>query len=306
MTGRAIGREHRFVPTPETVDAIGYCLAVAGQKYDIALHGYVWMSNHYHLVLTDLGAQLPDFMRDLNSLISKALNAIRETFGQNFDRRSYNAIVVADGARMIRHCAYTEANPCLAHLVKRAKQWRGVSSASLEYGETKQFRRPTRGLWAQASSAGSGHMNKERAMYCGRIKCPELAELKLIRPPCLDGASIKATRAKVRKQVKVFETQAQEERARTNRRVLGMAKVRSVHYKVAPCDQQKRFDSAPKVSSDLPARRIAMEQALEEFISRYRFALAEYRKKGSAAFPEGTWWMKRCLNKRCYGYCPSG
>lgn len=302
VTGRAIAREHRFVPTPEVAETIGYCLAVTGQKYEVALHSFVWMSNHYHLVLTDVAAQLPDFMRDLNSLISKALNATRGSFGQNFDRRGYNAIVVADLPRLLRHCAYTEANPCLAHLVEHAEEWEGISSAKLEYGETMIFRRPKHGLWGQPQ----GPKDQKRSMYCGRIKCPEVARIQLVQPPGIGDEKARHTRAQVRSQIKSFEKQAKTERDEAKQKPLGMAKVRSFHPTDSPCNLETHFDTEPQVSCEDPALRRSIIRRIEEFISRYRASLEEYRKNKNTQFPEGTWWMKRCLNQRCYCYHPSG
>lgn len=119
MAGRAIARQHSFVPKPKVVQTAWYCLAVAAHKYDVQLHGFVWMSNHYHIVLTDSARQLPDFMRDLNSLISRALNAIQGIHGENYARRGYHALIVSDGAKALRYCAYTEANPYRAHYLDK-------------------------------------------------------------------------------------------------------------------------------------------------------------------------------------------
>lgn len=305
MTGRAVARQHRFVPSDRVVHTLGYCLAVTMQKYDVRLHGFVWMSNHYHLVLTDVLGQLPDFMRDLNSLSSKALNALRGDRGQNFDRRGYNAVIVADGVRALRHCAYTEANPCRAGLVDTAGDWEGLTSAKLDYGEKLSVERPDFGLWGPAKKGDGREESSQRELYCGRIKCPDVAEFRLTPPPALDEPEPE-TRQRVRSQVKQFEDEAREQRKANNQSVLGMAKVRAMTYTSAPSTQEQYFGTVPTVSGEDPRHRKAIMQALAEFVHRYRHALHEYREKGRTLFPEGTWWMRRCLNARCYAYCASG
>lgn len=305
VTGRAIARQHRFVPTVEVVHTLSYCLAATMQRYSVQLHGFVWMSNHYHLVLTDLVGQMPDFMRDLNSLSSKALNALRGQRGQNFERSGYNAVIVADRERALRHCAYTEANPCRASLVDTAQAWEGLTSARLEYGDTLSVKRPDFGLWGRASRDDDAPMDPRREYYCGRIKCPEVAEFGLTCPPN-QGEAIRETRARVRGQVKLLEDEARAQRSAAERSVLGMEQARQLSPKSAPTNQEQYFGKEPTVSGQDPKQRKLIEQALAEFIERYRAALDEYKAKGKALFPEGTWWMKRYLKAKCYAYCASG
>lgn len=276
------------------------------QKYSVQMHGYVWMSNHYHLVLTDMAAELPDFMRDLNSLISKALNAFRGVRGQNFERCGYNAVVIADGGKLLSHCAYTEANPCRAGLVDMACEWKSVTSANLDYGQLVSVRRPSFGLWSQSRSAGVGRSDSNRTMRCGRIKCPEFAEFRLVRPPSLNGESESATRAQVRKRVKILEDEARAERKENGRFVLGMKRAKLVDYMDAPSSREPFFGIEPVVSGEDANERRVVRRGIDEFLARYRAAINEYREKGRALFPEGTWWMKRCLGMRCYQYCESG
>lgn len=282
-----------------------YCLAVAASKYKkIQLHGFVWLSNHYHIVLTDSAAQLPDFMRDLNSLISKALNALRGTRGENFARRGYHALVVSDGAKAISHCAYTEANPCSAHLVDTAETWESVTSAKLEYGEEVSMERPNYGLWGRVGGKNKGRMNRARAEYCGRIKCPEVASFRLVRPPSMDGGSQKQTRTEVRTQIKALEQEAREKRDASNIGVKGMKRVRRVHHESKPSTQETHFETEPEVSGEDPEVRRSIRLEYRAFVNKYRHAFEVYRQKGDAVFPVGTWWMKRCLNAKCG--CPSG
>lgn len=198
----------------------------------------MWMPNHYHLVLTDRNAELPDFMRDLNSHISKATNAVRGVRGENFERRGYNAVVVADGARMLRHCAYTEANPCRANLVEFASDWESVTSARMEYDEEKVVRRPDSGLWSQVKAGDQGRMDPKRAEFCGRIACPEMASFRLVRSPCLNGGDEAKTRAEVRMLVAELEEDARKIREWLGQGVMGMRRVQRVNYMASPTGRE--------------------------------------------------------------------
>lgn len=306
VTGRALARQHRFVPKPEISEAIWYCLAVAAQKYEIRLHGFIWMSNHYHLILTDTAAQLPDFMRDLNSLISKSINAIRTIRGQNFDRSGYNAIVVGDADKALSHCAYAEANPCKADLVDTAREWEGVTSANLEYGEDKIVRRPSLGLWKRAESEGIPNTDQNRAMYCGRIKCPTVARFRLFPLSRSPEDEPRNDRVETRDQIRALEVEARQRREKAMRRVVGMEKVKEVQYSASPSDLETWFETEPTVSASKPEIRETLKRELAVFVEQYRQALDKFREKGRAVFPAGTWWMRRCLNVRCCPYYALG
>src|SRR5688500_15183715 len=130
VTCGAVGRSFRFLPTPTVVELLWYVLAVMAQRSGVQIHEVIFMSNHCHLLLTDRGGVLPDFMRDLNSLLSRGLNALRGSTGANVEK-GYNIVIPTDDGKAVEHAVYTLTNPCNAHLVERAAQWEGVSSIGL-------------------------------------------------------------------------------------------------------------------------------------------------------------------------------
>ena len=86
VTCRCVSRTFRLVPTDKVTKLVEYCLALCAFLTGIRLHAYCFMSNHYHLVLTDVRGLLPDFMMRLNALLSRNLNAIRGWNGTNFEK----------------------------------------------------------------------------------------------------------------------------------------------------------------------------------------------------------------------------
>lgn len=125
------------------------------EKYGVSVHANCWMSNHAHCVLTDELGVLPSFVNNMNSLLSRQLNALRKSKGGNIEKR-YSDAEILDDARVVETCAYVLANPCAANLVAKAKSWRGVTSARLEFGEWFEFKRPACGLWAEDNSQKKG------------------------------------------------------------------------------------------------------------------------------------------------------
>ena len=145
MTVRAIGRSCRFVPNKQVRDSVEFALKATVAKFEgkIELHEYQFLSNHYHLLGTDVGGLLPKFMCEFNAQVSRQLNALRGIRGSNVEK-DYNLCVVdmKTGRRAFEHAVYILTNAVSAHLVERSAQWLGPNSYGLEYGEEEVLGRP--------------------------------------------------------------------------------------------------------------------------------------------------------------------
>ena len=188
VTVRAVSRSHRFVPKPVVVDSLDFAVKATAAKYRgrIALHEYEFLSNHFHLLGTDVDGCLPDFMRDLNALLSKQLNALRGTRGTNIEK-DYNLVVVnmTTGDRAVEHAVYILANAVQAHLVERTSEWQAPNSFALEYGQPVVAERPEAGLWLGklAHAERDTSRRSKRAAYAGKSTVPKRVEFELVRPP---------------------------------------------------------------------------------------------------------------------------
>ncbi len=76
VTRRCYQRTFRLRPCPDTNRVFLYCLALAAKSTGVLIHAACVMSNHHHLVVTDVRGVLPDFLRELHRLSAKALNAL--------------------------------------------------------------------------------------------------------------------------------------------------------------------------------------------------------------------------------------
>jgi putative transposase len=72
LTRRCSERRFFLLPEPAVTQIFEYLLGLLAKKYGIAVHAYVVMSNHYHLVVTDTAGRMPDVQRELNSLLARA------------------------------------------------------------------------------------------------------------------------------------------------------------------------------------------------------------------------------------------
>ncbi len=267
--------EGRFFlrPDPLMTQIFEYLLGVMVKKYEIELHAYVMMSNHYHLVVTDRRGRLPDFERDFNSLLARSVNALRARSQNVWDRNSYDGSPLVTDRAVLASMAYTLANPVKARLVDRARQWRGATSAGMQFGRPREVMRPEKFFSASM---------------------PDTVQLELTRPACFrelsDGQLLAAVEADVyRREV---------EHGRTGK-VMGMRDVLRQHWNSGPeGERDERDEPRPRIGGeDKDALREALRRA-KEWLEAYRKALERFvGGERDVEFPLGTW--KMCARLRC-------
>lgn len=280
----------------EVVETLLFILAYALSRVDVDIHEFCWMSNHFHLVLTTRDDKLPNMMKTPNSLTSRALNALRGWSGSNIEP-GYNIVVETDADAILEHCAYTLANPCAANMVAFARQWRGLTSYLLSYGQTLQVPRPTFGLWGAIRK----HVmrSKGRAARAGRLRTPESVELELVRPPVWQGKSDIEVRAEIMRRVGEHERKAEAKRAEAGRRVLGMKRVRAQHWNDLPRKRDDMFGPVPVAAGSKWAKREARKRNWR-FVEAYREARQAWLGGDSdVVFPYGTYLFRERYGVRC-------
>ena len=125
VTRRCVQRLFLLRPCETTTAIFRYVLAVAAKRYRVAVHAFCVLSNHYHLVLTDTDGRLPDFMRDLGSLVARATNCAIGRWDKFWEGNSYSAVELATPAAVHEKLVYLLANPVAAGLVRHARDWPG-------------------------------------------------------------------------------------------------------------------------------------------------------------------------------------
>lgn len=306
VTVRAVNRCFRFAPSPRALEIIWFCLAYTLSKYRgrIALHELLWMSNHFHLVLTDRAGCLPRFMEELDSLLARSLNALHGTFGTLIEK-SYNLVAVETDDKLVEHCVYTLANPCSAHLVVRSHHWRGVSSRRLQYGVAVEVKRPMGSLWSprRRHAERTASQESKRAIHSDRSKLPEEVELVLERPAIMLDLSDVELRGHVLARLREREQALIDERVTRGLRVMGWDAATKVSPREAPEQQEERFRTVPSYSASTTHGRIEAWRRRRDFLARYYDALSRFiAGEWEVAFPAGTWLMKERFG---VAWCPS-
>ena len=104
-------------------------LAEVARQYDVAIHAYVLMDNHVHLLLTPPTAEaLSRMMQSLGRRYVGWFNARHRRTGTLWEGR-YRAGLIEGERHLLACMRYIEANPVRAGLCTEAAQWPWSSAA---------------------------------------------------------------------------------------------------------------------------------------------------------------------------------
>ena len=131
LTRRVRQRCFLLRPCKRTDEIVGYVLACMSLKWNVRVHAFVVMSNHWHVVLTDPDGNIVDFKRDCHSFIARALNAHHDDeYEALWSSSESSQVECEEPSDLIGKIAYTMANPVEAGLVKYGSSWPGLRMAS--------------------------------------------------------------------------------------------------------------------------------------------------------------------------------
>ena len=271
ITRRCSERRYFLRPDPKIVQIFEYLLGLACERHGIMLHGYVCMSNHYHLVVTDPHAVLPDFLQYFNSLLARAVNCARGRWESLWSRDSYNAVDLLERGDVLDKLVYTLANPVSAGLVGRARDWRGACSMSLRFGGRRFVARPS-------------------LFFSERM--PEEVSLELRGPAALSGMGGHALHDEIARRLGVIEAECKA----LGRKPLGMRGVLALDWKGSPTTSAPRRGLSPRLAAKCTAVRVAAIMAFKRWVDDYRVAMARFvGGDREVEWPRGTYWMCKRL-----------
>lgn len=92
------------------------------ERYRVECHAYCLMSNHYHLVLRTLEANLSSAIHYLNGVYAQWWNTRHERVGHVFQGRFKAQLIQRDGY-FLEACRYVVLNPSRANLVTQVEDW---------------------------------------------------------------------------------------------------------------------------------------------------------------------------------------
>jgi REP element-mobilizing transposase RayT len=291
VTNRCECEMFLLTPTARKNELIGGWLARALERYGdgIELYAFVFLSNHFHLLLRDTKGQLPKVMWYFQTNLAKEINlALGRPTGRVFGRR-YHATLLRGDQVFLERWAYVTANAVKAGLVRRASSWPGLSSleSSLS-GSPMSFRLLDRTALHNALRSGKP---------VKRSDFIKTHALRLAVPPMLADFGRKARREFLERLVSDFEAEQNAQRKAEGKGFLGVAKVLSQR----PMDRPLN----PSFSPRIPVTADDEEQAaelLEAWIwvtNSYQCCFYRYRK----ASRFGNWFRAKWPEWTCPPSC---
>lgn len=111
------GNERKaIVRSEEDRERFTEVLGEGASRFNILIHGYCLMTNHYHLLVETPDGNLSQAMRYINGVYTQRFNAMNKTVGHVFQGR-YKAILIEKDEYLLCLCRYIERNPVRAGLV---------------------------------------------------------------------------------------------------------------------------------------------------------------------------------------------
>ena len=273
VTMRCFQRRFLLRPSQETVEVLGGVLARSVRLHGIELFAFSVISNHVHLIVRAPRGNLPGFMQYLLTNISKKIGKLVRWRGSFWERR-YSAEPILDETALLERLTYVLSHGVKEGLVRRCRDWPGLSCLPLLEGRSKAFRWFN---WTRRASGNSRHA--VRKPFDDRWSEPEL--LRLTPLPNLGLRKPGALRRFLRRTVKAIESKARREHPR----VLGRSGVlkQRPHAKPRPAKRRPRA----LCHTSIPELLAAFRERYRSFVDAFRRASARWRNGDStAAFPE--------------------
>lgn len=257
------------------------------ERYGLELHLFLFMPNHYHLVVTDPGQGLPHFLSTFHSQVTKKLNACTRREGYLWEPGYCPKVRVIENEKVLETMAYILTNPVRAGLVPSPREWPGVNNLIEEMDGRELF---TPSVSSHEADPGS----------------PEMESLRLTMPPCLRPLlSQDEYLEEIRARVDRMSVQARQEMAIQGRSFLGARGVLKRKRTVRPRNEPRKCRNIPTFSCNDPELRRAAIAELKRFRKEYRLAFEEFRKGNrEVLFPMGT--FKICRDAGARAHSPPG
>jgi putative transposase len=281
ITRRCSERRFFLRPDAETNNAFIYCLALAAQKYGVRVIFTATMSNHHHTGVVDAEGKLPDFLAHFHKLVAKHQNALRGRWEAMWATEQTSAVELVQPEDVLEKMIYALVNPVADHLVERAHHWPGVSSLA-------------------ATRAGKPLVaNRPRTFFRPDGDTPPSVSLPLFIPPELALDSGQPFIERLDERIQNAETAAAAQRAKTGRRIVGRAAVRAQNWKDSPLSKEPRRGLNPRVACMNTWRRVEALARNKVWLDSYRRARAAFVSGFDAAFPAGTFWLRKHAGVIC-------
>ena len=282
ITRRCSERRFLMRPDRETNNAFVYCMALAAQKTKVSVVCAGTTSNHYHAVVVDNHARLPEFLEHFHKLFAKHQNALRGRWEAFWATEQTSVVELPNPEDVLNKMVYAIANPVSSHLVDKVHHWPGVESlTAIELDLPLVASKPSRFF-----DPDNGDL-------------PDIVQLHFRRAPGFERLSHVQYAKLLHDNVAQAEAKAAAERLEKGIRIVGRKAVLRQHWSASPNTHEPRRRLSPRVACRNKWARIEALQRNQAFLDHYRGARADHLAGRDASFPPGTWWLCRYAGLKC-------
>jgi putative transposase len=283
LTRRCIERRFLFTPDPDRHMGriFGYCLAVASERYGILVHASVTLSNHWHLVVTDVHGNLPEFLRDVHSLIARCVNARHRRCENVWAVRQPSAVHLLDAGAVWDKLVYCLANAVSSWLVASHRAWPGFHTLP------------------GAIAAPAEVYARPPEYFSTRTRLPETATLVITKPPALAHLTDDDYVAQLKRRVAAKESEFTKRSRDGKKPFLGIEAVMAQDPHAHPRTPRPYTELNPRVAASDRELRKAHLGLLADFLRLYAKARDKWSKGNRRVrFPRGTYQLHNAHGAR--------
>jgi hypothetical protein len=230
------------------------------------------MSNHWHGVVTDVEARLPEFLERFHRLVAKAQNAALGRWENLWSSDKTSVVLLVSDSDVLDKMAYVIANPTIAGLVRSPQEWPGVISRRM----VEQF-----------------EIEMPDVFFDPEGDLPDEVRLRLVRPAIFCALSDVQLAEQLNDAVATLVRRARDDMRLRGLSFVGREAVLRQPFFSAPKTEAPRRNPNPRVAAkSLPARVTALRRLLD-FIAQYRAAWLRWREGDrTVVFPNGTYALR--------------
>ena len=261
VTARTVQSRLLLRPSKETNDLILGVLGRALERHPrIALHAFVFLSNHFHLILTTPDArELANFMCFLQGNIAREVGRAIG-WREKFWGRRYVDVAILDDEALLDRLAYLFSQGCKENLVASPLDWPGASSVLSMVDGTR-----LRGNWFDRTKEYEARRRGEKPH---KHEFATVYEIALAPISCWKDLPERERRRRCSTIVAKIESETRARTQETRRPVAGAAWVRAQDPQGTP--KHSSHSPAPICHAADRDRWLFYRSAYENFVELYR------------------------------------
>lgn len=281
VTHRTLQGRHLMVPGPVFNDIALGVLGRAQRLYPLEIHGYSFLSSHFHLMVSVADAlQLSRFVGYFSSNLAREISRLTGWNEKIWCGRFHAILISNEEEAQVARMKYLLAQGAKEGLVARPEDWPGVHCA----GPLLEGKTEVEGTWYDRTREYA--LRRQRKNLSKQdYSSPETVRLTPL--PCWKHLSAERYRKRIGDLVEQVVAEAEAERARTGSSVLGAEAVQRQEPGTRPENLKK--SPAPLFHAFRKKVRQELYEAFAIFVAAFRTASDKLRSGDpDACFPVGS------------------